>query len=125
MARCVTLSVEAPVAVLRSALIFVFTSSAMAAPTFYQDVAPILQAHCVSCHRPGEIAPMSLITYDQVRPWVASIKEAVMSVSYTHLDVYKRQRQHQLQAVRSEDNRHAYRSHCARPDDVSRYPDRY
>src|SRR5579872_3916895 len=48
------------------------------APTFYKDVAPILQAHCVECHRPGQVAPMSLITYDQVRPWAAAIKEAVV-----------------------------------------------
>ena len=34
-----------------------------AAPTFSRDVAPILYAKCVSCHRPGEVAPMSLITY--------------------------------------------------------------
>lgn len=47
-------------------------------PTFYKDVAPILQAHCVSCHRPGEIAPMSLMTYDQVRPWAVAIKEAIV-----------------------------------------------
>jgi hypothetical protein len=47
-------------------------------PTFYRDVAPILEAHCISCHRPGEIAPMSLLTYNDVRPWAVSIKEAVM-----------------------------------------------
>jgi hypothetical protein len=49
-----------------------------AAPTFYKDVAPILHSHCVNCHRPGEIAPMPLITYEQVRPWAAAIKEAVL-----------------------------------------------
>jgi hypothetical protein len=45
--------------------------------TFNKDVAPILQAHCQSCHRPGEPAPMSLLTYQQVRPWASAIKEAV------------------------------------------------
>jgi hypothetical protein len=45
--------------------------------TFNKDVAPILQAHCQSCHRPGEAAPMPLLTYKQVRPWASSIKEAV------------------------------------------------
>ncbi len=47
------------------------------APTFSKDVAPILYAHCVTCHRPGQIAPMSLITYEQVRPWARSIREKV------------------------------------------------
>ncbi len=45
--------------------------------TFNKDVAPILQTHCQSCHRPGETAPMSLLTYKQVRPWAKAIKEAV------------------------------------------------
>ena len=36
-------------------------------PTFYKDVLPILQANCQSCHRPGEVAPMSLLTYEQAR----------------------------------------------------------
>lgn len=48
------------------------------APSFYKDVAPILQAHCVQCHRTGDIAPMPLTSYDQVRPWVSAIKEAVL-----------------------------------------------
>jgi hypothetical protein len=43
-------------------------------PTFTKDVAPILYEKCVSCHRPGEIAPMSLITFAQVRPFAASIR---------------------------------------------------
>ena len=33
-------------------------------PTFYKDVLPVLQANCQSCHRPGEVAPMSLLTYE-------------------------------------------------------------
>jgi hypothetical protein len=47
------------------------------APTFSKDVAPIFYAKCVTCHRPGEVAPMSLITYTDVRPWAASIKDKV------------------------------------------------
>ena len=43
-------------------------------PTFTKDIAPIFYANCVSCHRPGEIAPMSLMTYPQVRPWARSIR---------------------------------------------------
>ena len=38
-------------------------------PTFYKDVLPILQTNCQTCHRPGEVAPMSLLTYEQARPW--------------------------------------------------------
>ena len=44
------------------------------APTFYKDVLPILQNNCQTCHRPGEVAPMSLISYDDARPWARSIK---------------------------------------------------
>ncbi|HEV2352143.1 MAG TPA: thiol-disulfide isomerase [Terriglobia bacterium] len=47
------------------------------APTFYRDVLPILQQHCQSCHRPGEIAPMSLVTYAQTRPWAGRIGDVV------------------------------------------------
>ncbi|HLK48538.1 MAG TPA: hypothetical protein VKT49_10405 [Bryobacteraceae bacterium] len=49
------------------------------APTFSKEVAPILYKNCVSCHRPGEIAPMSLLTYEQARPWAKSIREKVVS----------------------------------------------
>ena len=42
--------------------------------TFTRDIAPILQRSCQQCHRPNSLAPMSLITYAEVRPWAASIK---------------------------------------------------
>ena len=45
--------------------------------TFTKDIAPILQAKCQGCHRPGEMAPMSLRTYQEVRPWVRSIRNKV------------------------------------------------
>jgi hypothetical protein len=45
------------------------------APTFAKDIAPILQRSCQNCHRPGSVAPMSLLTYDDVRPWARSIKQ--------------------------------------------------
>jgi len=45
--------------------------------TFTKDVAPILQKHCQTCHRPGEAAPFSLMTYEQARPWAAAMKLAV------------------------------------------------
>src|ERR1044071_8051303 len=48
-----------------------------AAPTFSKDVAPIFQEKCEACHRPDSIAPMSLRTYAEVRPWVRSIRARV------------------------------------------------
>jgi len=45
--------------------------------TFSKDVAPILQAKCQSCHEPGSIAPMSLRTYQESRPWAKSIRDRV------------------------------------------------
>ena len=48
-----------------------------ATPTFSKDVAPIFRAQCEACHRPGYIAPMSLQTYAEVRPWARSIKNRV------------------------------------------------
>lgn len=47
------------------------------APTFSKDVAPILYSKCLECHRPGEIAPMSLISYTDARPWAKSIRQQV------------------------------------------------
>ncbi len=46
-------------------------------PTFYRDVLPILQNHCQSCHRPGEIAPMPLVTYRQTQPLAGKIAAVV------------------------------------------------
>jgi len=45
--------------------------------TFAKDVAPILQAKCQDCHRAGSMAPMSLITFEEARPWARAIKERV------------------------------------------------
>ena len=45
--------------------------------TFTKDIAPILYKNCIGCHRPGEIAPMSLMTYKEVRPWAKAIREKV------------------------------------------------
>jgi hypothetical protein len=47
------------------------------AVTFTKDVLPILQKNCQSCHRPGQVAPMSLISYQETRPWARAIKSAV------------------------------------------------
>jgi mono/diheme cytochrome c family protein len=49
-----------------------------AAVTFDKQVLPILQKNCQACHRPGEIAPMSFLTYQEVRPWAKAIKAAVV-----------------------------------------------
>ena len=49
------------------------------APTFTKDIAPIFQAKCEACHRPDSIAPMSLVTYEQSRPWARSIKTRVQT----------------------------------------------
>jgi hypothetical protein len=50
-----------------------------AKPTFTKDVAPIFQAKCEACHRPDSIAPMSLVTYEEARPFARSIKQRVAS----------------------------------------------
>src|SRR5262245_32088332 len=50
-----------------------------AVPTFTKDVAPIFQAKCEACHRPDSIAPMSLQTYQQARPFLTSIKNRVVT----------------------------------------------
>src|SRR5215831_6881580 len=48
-----------------------------AAPTFTKDIAPIFQEKCEACHRPDSIAPMSLVTFEDTRPWARSIKTRV------------------------------------------------
>ncbi|MEK6323544.1 MAG: hypothetical protein AABN33_18040 [Acidobacteriota bacterium] len=48
-------------------------------PTFTKDILPILQKSCQECHRPDTMAPMSLLTYEQTRPWARSIKEKVVT----------------------------------------------
>ena len=47
--------------------------------TFNKDVLPILQRNCQTCHRPGQVAPMSFLTYQNVRPWAKAMKAAVAS----------------------------------------------
>jgi hypothetical protein len=56
-----------------------FSSTADAGITFTKDIAPILYKNCAGCHRPGEIAPMSLLDYETVRPWARAIRQAVLS----------------------------------------------
>lgn len=61
------------------ALPFTFCVLAAASPTFHKDVEPILERRCQSCHRPGEAAPMPLLTYSQTRPWAKAIKSALLT----------------------------------------------
>ena len=56
-----------------------FASIALATPNFTKDVAPIFYKNCVGCHRPGEIAPMSLLDYQSARPWGKAIRAAVLT----------------------------------------------
>jgi len=66
-------------------LVFAWTIAARAAAagtnaaTFHRNVLPILQKHCQTCHRPGEVAPMPLLTYQGTRPWAKAIKTAVLT----------------------------------------------
>src|SRR6266550_2293516 len=56
------------------------TSSGVASDktvTFSREVAPIINKNCASCHRPGEVAPMSLLSFKEARPWAKSIREKV------------------------------------------------
>lgn len=70
---------------LRESVLGVLTAfSALAASnatpvTFYKDVLPILQKNCQGCHRPGEIAPFSLLSYTEARPWAKAMKVAVVT----------------------------------------------
>src|SRR6185295_14430367 len=52
-------------------------ADAVKVPTFAKDVAPIFQAKCEACHRADSMAPMSLVTYQESRPWAKSIKARV------------------------------------------------
>ncbi len=59
------------------AFLLLLATPAFSEVTFTRDVAPILYRHCVSCHHPDDIAPMSLIGYQDARPWAAAIKQSV------------------------------------------------
>ena len=67
---------------LQLCLVSAVVASAATAPpqvTYYKDVLPVLQKNCQTCHRPGEAAPMSFLTYDTTRPWAKAIKTAVLT----------------------------------------------
>ena len=60
------------------AALFLFPSVFAGTVTYHKDVAAVLQKNCMVCHRPGEAAPMSLLTYKDTRPWAKSIRAAVI-----------------------------------------------
>ncbi|MCC6590841.1 MAG: thiol-disulfide isomerase [Bryobacterales bacterium] len=62
-------------------LLCAFGASSLVAAdvTFYKDVLPVLQKNCQACHRPGEAAPMTFMSYQDTRPWAKAIKQAVLS----------------------------------------------
>jgi len=72
-------AVAAVLALIAIPLFFMVAVSQDRVPTFTKDVAPIFQEKCESCHRPDSIAPMSLITFQEVRPWAKAIRERVVS----------------------------------------------
>ena len=77
--RVAFIALSAPIAVILAGVgLGAQTPTPVAAQfTFTKDVAPILQQHCQECHRPNAIAPMSLQTYEQVRPFAKAIKDKV------------------------------------------------
>ncbi len=60
-------------------LVILVPAAFAATPTFSKDVAPIFYKNCTECHRPGEVAPVSLLTYKDARPWTKSIRDKVTS----------------------------------------------
>ncbi|MGE3958828.1 MAG: hypothetical protein AB7H96_19105 [Vicinamibacterales bacterium] len=60
-----------------AALMAPHAAAAADTPTFTKDIAPIFQEKCEACHRPDSIAPMSLVTYEEARPWARSIRSRV------------------------------------------------
>jgi hypothetical protein len=98
-------------ALLITAALSIFGAGTLAAsdsPTFYRDVLPILQANCQSCHRPGEVAPMSLLTYESSRPWAKAIKAAVAKrqmppwfaePNYGHFENERRLTEQQIETI--------------------------
>ncbi|HKQ03504.1 MAG TPA: cytochrome c [Blastocatellia bacterium] len=81
MKRTLSLSL-ATIAVLLFAAATSFDTASAYGPapvTFSKDIAPIFFSKCAACHRPGEIAPMSLLSYKEARPWARSIKEKVVN----------------------------------------------
>jgi hypothetical protein len=71
MTRC---SQTAALLVLGAVPFFAATAADENTPTYSKDIAPLMQRSCQRCHNPNSVAPMSLLTYDQVRPFAREIK---------------------------------------------------
>ena len=54
-----------------------FAASTATPVSFHKDVEPILQKHCQGCHRPGEIGPFSLLSYNEARPWAMDTSRTI------------------------------------------------
>jgi Cytochrome C oxidase, cbb3-type, subunit III len=67
------------ICLISSAALNVLDAAEARSATFYRDVLPILQDHCQSCHRAGEIGPMPLGTYTETRPWAKAIRQGVVT----------------------------------------------
>src|ERR1019366_6355707 len=65
--------------IVSSALLPAAVLAQTSTPSFGKDIAPILYEKCATCHRSGEVAPMSLMTYSEVRPWARAIKAKVVA----------------------------------------------
>ena len=93
-------------------------SLANSTPTFTKDVAPILQEKCQDCHRNGSMAPMSLVTYEETRPWAKAIKERVVTRNMPpwHLDktVGIQHFQNDISLARRADRHHRALGGCRR-----------
>jgi hypothetical protein len=74
-----TIAIAAFIAASVESVTLAQTPSPTPGVTFHKDVEPILQKNCQSCHRPGQIAPMSLLSYQAARPWARSIKTKVVA----------------------------------------------
>src|SRR5580658_1751662 len=61
------------------ASVLTYAATIPSQPTFYKNVLPLMQKSCQECHRPGEAAPISFLTYKEVRPWAKAIREAVIT----------------------------------------------
>src|SRR5437899_12891892 len=76
---CMKVTIKARLLLVISAVLAVFVTTAMAQDvTITKNVAPILERSCQNCHRPNSIAPMPLLTYEEVRPWAKAIKQNVV-----------------------------------------------
>jgi hypothetical protein len=67
-------------AVLACAVVMPLVATVKVSPvTYYRDVVPVLQRHCLSCHRPGQIAPISFTSYRQTREWADAIRQVIIA----------------------------------------------